>query len=61
MEDKKLSIARVNSSAGADYITIELCNGDFTREVLIKLSLGDFAMALTGRSYVPCDVEKEKD
>lgn len=59
MEDKKLSITRVTCSGEKDYIALELSDDTFSRELLVKISLEDFMMALTGRGYVPCKAKKD--
>jgi hypothetical protein len=59
MEDKKLSITRVTCSGEKDFIALELSDEGFSRELLIKISLENFMMALTGRGYVPCKVKKD--
>lgn len=54
----KLTISRVHSNTEDNYIEVRLCDPDAAIEfVTAKLSLADFASALTGLGRVPCELE----
>lgn len=58
LKDTRLTISKVCSNVEKDYITIRLEDGDSSIRIIeAKVSLENFAKALTGMSYIQCESE----
>jgi len=54
----QLTISRIHSNTEPDYIEIRFCDDDAAIEfATAKLSLADFAAAVTGLARVDCEIE----
>jgi hypothetical protein len=49
-----LSISRTTSNVVDPYVKLEIRDGDARRVIRVEMTMEDFALALTGRSDVPC-------
>lgn len=57
----KITISRTASNVESEYISVEIKDADSKRRIKVKLSLKDYALAVTGVSFIPCAGETNFD
>jgi len=54
--DGHITIVRTQSNVRDDYIVVSLIDPETNRSIKVEITPHDFAMAVTGRSEVPCKI-----
>ena len=57
----KVTVSRTTSNVEPEYISIKIKDADSKKRIKVKLSLENYALAITGTSFIPCTGETNFD